>query len=47
LRIDVSVSNSRWGPLFGYRGHFQVEWRALKAEELPTDIRPQRVEPRE
>ena len=47
FRIDVRVSNSRWGPLFGYRGHFEVEWRALGAEELPTGVRPQRVEPRE
>jgi len=47
FRIDVRVSNPRWGPLFGYRGHFQVEWRTLAADELPTDIRPRRVEPRE
>src|ERR1700731_2970352 len=24
-RIDVNVQNRRWGPLFGYNGHFDVE----------------------
>jgi hypothetical protein len=47
FRIDVRVSNPRWGPLFGYRGHFEVEWRALGAAELPAGIQPQRVEARE
>ena len=47
FRIEVRVSNSRWGPRFGYRGYFEVEWRALGADGLPTGIQPQRVEPRE
>jgi hypothetical protein len=47
FRIEVRVSNSRWGPLFGYRGHFQVEWQAVGAQELPVHIYPQRVESRE
>jgi len=47
FRIDVRVSNPRWGPLFGYHGHFHVEWRVLGARGLPLHILPQRVEPRE
>jgi Domain of unknown function (DUF4166) len=47
FRIDVRVSNSRWGPLFGYHGHFQVEWHTLGVQGLPPAIRPRRVEPRE
>jgi hypothetical protein len=47
FQIDVRVSNRRWGPLFGYRGHFQVEWRAVGAAELPADIAPRRIERRE
>ena len=27
FRIEVDVRNRRWGPLFGYRGSFDVEWR--------------------
>lgn len=47
FRIDVRVSNRRWGPLFGYRGYFEVEWRPLPADELPRDVTPRRVELRE
>jgi hypothetical protein len=47
FRIEVRVGNARWGPLFGYRGHFQVEWRSLEADDLPREIAPQRVERRE
>jgi hypothetical protein len=47
FRIDVRVSNPRWGPLFGYHGHFQVEWRTLGPDELPAGVAPQRVERRE
>ena len=47
FRVDVRVSNRRWGPLFGYRGHFQVEWRAVGVAELPADVAPRRIESRE
>ena len=34
FRIEVRVVNRFWGPLFGYRGTFTVEWRPVKAEEI-------------
>jgi hypothetical protein len=46
-RIEVSVSNDRWGPLFGYRGSFHVEWREVDEEGLPPHVRPKREERRE
>ena len=45
FRIEVNVRNGIWGPLFGYRGSFEVEW--LPAPTLPPDLLPKRVEPRE
>jgi len=45
FQIQVDVQNTRWGPLFGYRGKFQVEW--IENPEIPADILPLRVEPRE
>lgn len=47
FRIEVEVSNRRWGPLFGYRGTFDVEWRPVSAPDIPTDVMPQREERRE
>ena len=44
FRIEVVVSNRRWGRLFGYTGSFQVEW---KQGLPPTDIHPRRTERRE
>ena len=44
FRIDVHVSNRRWGPLFGYTGSFEVEWRE-RAD--PTHLLPKRTEARE
>ncbi|MGD0443752.1 MAG: DUF4166 domain-containing protein [Edaphobacter sp.] len=44
-RIEVNVRNRTWGPLFGYRGSFDVEW--LAAPTLHPDLLPKRVEPRE
>ena len=43
--IEVNVRNRIWGPLFGYRGSFDVEW--LSGPTLPSDLLPKRVEPRE
>jgi hypothetical protein len=45
--IEVRVTNARWGPLFGYRGWFDVEWRELGAEGVPAAARPSREERRE
>jgi hypothetical protein len=46
-RIDVNVHNDRWGPLFGYSGWFDVEWRRLERGAIPPHLLPRRTEPRE
>jgi hypothetical protein len=45
FRIEVTVSNRVWGPLFGYRGSFDVEW--LPTRDVPSELLPKRVETRE
>lgn len=45
FRIVVDVHNSVWGPLFGYRGSFNVEWRPVA--EFPNHILPKRQERRD
>jgi len=45
--IDVNVHNNMWGPLFGYRGHFDIEWRNVPPNRIPDQIKPSRVEARE
>jgi hypothetical protein len=47
FRIEVNVTNRRWGPLFGYRGHFQVEWIPTSDTGIPTHVLPVRTERRE
>ena len=47
FRIDVRVTNRVWGPLFGYRGAFSVEWKTVQPEEIPAGIKPRREERRE
>jgi hypothetical protein len=47
FRISVSVNNPRWGPLFGYEGTFDVEWRPVGQNEVPVDLKPLREERRE
>ena len=47
FHIEVNVTNPTWGPLFGYRGSFDVEWRAVTRAEIPTDLLPVRCERRE
>jgi hypothetical protein len=47
FRIEVQVTNRVWGPLFGYRGSFSVDWLKVKPEEIPADIKPRREERRE
>ena len=46
-RIDVNVHNPTWGPLFGYRGWFDVTQVAVKPGEIPKHLRPVRTERRE
>lgn len=47
FRISVDVHNDVWGPLFGYRGTFEVEWLPLHDAELPVTLRPRRCEVRD
>lgn len=47
FRIVVAVRNSVWGPLFGYRGRFNVEWRKVARGEIPGRIFPERQERRD
>jgi hypothetical protein len=47
FRITVEVSNKAWGPLFGYRGAFDVEWLKLEPGRIPDGQMPTRHERRE
>ena len=47
FRIEVNVRNRRWGPLFGYEGTFDVEWRQVSPDGIPAGIMPRREEHRE
>lgn len=47
FRIDVNVTNPVWGPLFGYSGWFEAEWRPTTASDVPVSVKPRRVEARE
>jgi hypothetical protein len=47
FHIEVTVRNRVWGPLFGYRGSFDVEWLPVKHGEVPVDVLPVRCERRE
>ncbi|HEV8281179.1 MAG TPA: DUF4166 domain-containing protein [Candidatus Limnocylindrales bacterium] len=47
FRITVDVSNRVWGPLFGYRGSFDVEWRDVSCEQVPRRLMPIRQERRD
>lgn len=44
--IDVCVSSSWMGRLFGYNGTFQVEWLKMSPGQIPTQARPKREERR-
>jgi len=46
FRIEVVVQNRTWGRLFGYKGHFQVEWRPV-VSGVPKTFLPRRTERRE
>jgi hypothetical protein len=47
FRIEVNVQNRIHGPLFGYQGSFDAEWRQVAPQEIPGDLKPRREEPRE
>jgi hypothetical protein len=47
FRISVAVQNRTWGPLFGYRGSFEVEWRKLVLGDVPDHILALRQERRD
>ena len=47
FRIVVDVHNKTWGPLFGYRGSFDVEWLKVDGVTVPDHILPYRQERRE
>ena len=47
FRIDVAVRNRHFGPLFGYRGTFAVEWLPMRPDQIPAHAKPQREERRE
>ena len=47
VRIEVTVKNRIWGPLFGYRGSFDVEYPRVDPSEIPVDVKPVREERRE
>ena len=46
-RIEVNVTNPRWGRLFGYRGSFEVEWVHTDLTGVPRSVMPRRFERRE
>lgn len=45
--IEVVVANPVFGPIFGYRGAFDVEWLEGEAATVPPDVLPRREERRE
>ena len=47
FRISVNVHNRRWGPLFGYEGRFDVEWKQTSSADIPSHAKPRREERRE
>lgn len=47
FRIEVVVHNRTWGPLFGYSGWFDAEFRATQPGEVPKGLKPVREERRE
>jgi Domain of unknown function (DUF4166) len=47
FRIQVDVRNRTWGPLFGYKGRFQVDWRTVAPDAIPLSVLPRRTERKE
>jgi hypothetical protein len=44
FRIEVNVHNKIWGPIFGYTGSFDVEWKTMTQEAIPAELMPMRLE---
>ena len=44
FRVDLEVTNHRFGFLFGYRGSFECEW--MPASDAPARLKPRRHEAR-
>jgi hypothetical protein len=47
FKISVNVTNRTWGPLFGYNGSFDVEWKSLPPDQIPSHCKPRREEMRD
>jgi hypothetical protein len=47
FHIESKCQKPRWGPLFGYRGSFEIEWWKVNVRDIPSDIPPVRCEQRE
>jgi hypothetical protein len=47
FQIDVQVNNKFFGPLFGYRGSFDVEYVPIAERDVPQHVKPVREERRE
>jgi hypothetical protein len=47
FHIEVNVRNPTWGPLFGYRGWFDVQWVRTGVEGVSKEMLPKRCERRE
>ncbi|MFI7081518.1 DUF4166 domain-containing protein [Micromonospora sp. NPDC049903] len=47
FRIEVRVTNRRFGPLFGYEGSFTVDHVPSHRAPVPAAVRPLRENPRE
>jgi hypothetical protein len=42
FHINVTVSNRRFGRLFGYRGRFEARYPRMRADDIPQTVRPVR-----
>jgi len=47
FQIQVEVRNQRFGPLFGYRGHFTCTYEAIGPGGVPSSVKPLREERRD
>jgi hypothetical protein len=47
FNIEVKVTNKIWGPLFGYKGSFDVEYVEMDSNNIPIEAKPLREEVRE
>lgn len=40
FEVDVHIAHTFWGPIFGYRGKFELEWFDCPPERVPAHARP-------